>query len=719
MASKRRNMFHKNKTQETTEEGRSKRSSLPREHPTEGGGTVPVPDEINECLVPLFGSQRLVNIFLAEADQSSDEEEYGIWKRMGKTADGADSPKLSGQPQTNTIMKYLKKTLRTPTSASPVAMKIEGSSPVQHEPSTNSELKEVSFSEMSGGSRAESSAESANEEPSPPPKPPSGKSQKDQASLPWQRQDWFLQLKESYSKNCFDRVLRDGKPRKGLLFSEDISDSDEIYIIQCPKEMDPHSLVGVDINLSEENRICVSSRDKRSTEVYDLFPQTECKKEDVNLILPSREKGKFVLVSHPLAGNILVSESCDVGDISYNIPQEDQSVPSPLALTDDEVPIGSSTQMNITAALNAQTPDVSISSKKKKSKKESFEKSCSLEESGREKKKKKKRKKELDEDISLCHNFVNDYNLSDCDHNHGLSSVKKKKKKKKKSSDEFPDTSFEEHLNESDNEGEGIKKRKRKRESGENQFAWLALWVVCLTAILKGDKAQSLIKFNGQIVFRPLWYLVCYQCTVTLTCRIRIFTYMLLPSCRHLCGGFDRFCFPGVEDRSFGLNENESCAESGGHKKKRRKYESEIEDKSFGGTDNEIHSSGKKKKKHKHENVEGVTLCEQEDGCFVEERKKKVKIENVNIFIPQSLLLKSNSAGPDGVVVRIPDYHAIGPGFDSLRTLSPDYPVLVESQVGLWTHGCLVYLCDTPLDDRLYDYVTVRKKKKKDKYDNS
>ncbi|XP_073976712.1 uncharacterized protein [Rhodnius prolixus] len=100
--------------------------------------------------------------------------------------------------------------------------------------------------------------------------------------------------------------LRDGSCPLAL---EDLDSEDEIYVVQCPKEVELESLVGKQIELNGESTLKLQVNGE--IRPFDCFSQKDSMERHVNIILPSKIDGAFKFGIHQLNGSVLISEGMD------------------------------------------------------------------------------------------------------------------------------------------------------------------------------------------------------------------------------------------------------------------------------------------------------------------------------------------------------------------------------------------------------------------------
>lgn len=151
------------------------------------------------------------------------------------------------------------------------------------------------------------------------------------------------------------------------LSMEDITEEDEIFLIQCPKDVDPASFIGKEFSLEGSSSISLEKRGKAVN--YDSFSMIDNSERIVNVVLPTKNYQEVTLGVFPLAGNIILTEAIEEPVLKMPEIEPPRKVKFPESL--EEICSGisvSDTSKNDSMNLDCSLHNVHRKKKKKKKK---------------------------------------------------------------------------------------------------------------------------------------------------------------------------------------------------------------------------------------------------------------------------------------------------------------------------------------------------------------
>ncbi|XP_024080793.1 uncharacterized protein LOC106667334 isoform X2 [Cimex lectularius] len=118
------------------------------------------------------------------------------------------------------------------------------------------------------------------------------------------------------------------------LFIEDINAEDEIFIIQCPKELQISDLEGQKVSLEGESMIRIKGEPG-----YECFCEKENIGRSLDIVLPSRLGRSFALGTFQLAGSIVLTKAMDMLDVDDLDITLSERIPLPDAVINKNLPV--------------------------------------------------------------------------------------------------------------------------------------------------------------------------------------------------------------------------------------------------------------------------------------------------------------------------------------------------------------------------------------------
>ncbi|KAF6209111.1 hypothetical protein GE061_014854 [Apolygus lucorum] len=242
-------------------------------------------------------------------------------------------------------------------------------------------------------------------------------------------QNKYEALKQEYFEAGFSNLKEryDFESYQGLLEEDVLDDDNEVYVVQCPKEIDPTSLVGKEIDVSGKESVVELKLAGGQTVHHDVYCDLSDSEFGINIVIPSRNKKEFILNSVPVNGRLTIVESVHVPQID----EFDISSPPPIPLPDNL------RERNSFIGSDESTVQISGKSKANRSKKakksESQESSSFIRHSKHEsiiKRETSEEKYKSQEDPITNFGKLDDKEIEDGATDESI--VRKKKKKKKK-----------------------------------------------------------------------------------------------------------------------------------------------------------------------------------------------------------------------------------------------------------------------------------------------
>uniref|UniRef100_A0A0K8SSJ6 Uncharacterized protein n=1 Tax=Lygus hesperus TaxID=30085 RepID=A0A0K8SSJ6_LYGHE len=146
-------------------------------------------------------------------------------------------------------------------------------------------------------------------------------------------QDNYETLKQEYFDAGYSNLKEryDFESYEGLL-EEDLLDNDnEVYVVQCPREVDPMTLVGKEIDVSSKESVVELRVAGGQVVLHDIYCDLSDSEFGINVVVPSRNKKKFTLNTVPVNGRLTIVESVEVPQID----EFDISSPPRIPLPDN------------------------------------------------------------------------------------------------------------------------------------------------------------------------------------------------------------------------------------------------------------------------------------------------------------------------------------------------------------------------------------------------
>ncbi|CAH0382174.1 unnamed protein product [Bemisia tabaci] len=123
-------------------------------------------------------------------------------------------------------------------------------------------------------------------------------------------------------------------PQEAALLYEDITENDEIWVIQCPKFVNPELLIGNSFNLSKKSAVKCKKNDGSNIQLDSYPVNANAESSKINLLLPSQEEEILKIKVANLQGKLILTEQVEVPEIDYealrNSQPEEISFPSNL-----------------------------------------------------------------------------------------------------------------------------------------------------------------------------------------------------------------------------------------------------------------------------------------------------------------------------------------------------------------------------------------------------
>lgn len=110
--------------------------------------------------------------------------------------------------------------------------------------------------------------------------------------------DENIKIKQEYDSDIQEEQISD----ISRLTASSIEEDDEVWIVQCPLDIDPTSLIGESLTFSES---CMVT-DSNSSKQYDIETNTSPKK--LQCILPKKKGAKYEICNLNVNGMLILSE---------------------------------------------------------------------------------------------------------------------------------------------------------------------------------------------------------------------------------------------------------------------------------------------------------------------------------------------------------------------------------------------------------------------------